>query len=206
MGWDNVGNTGSNNGAKEKKYLKLESGTTTLRVLDEAPGVRWTHWLPEGNEGKGFSVNCAGTDCPVCKIMAEKKRAGQKCKYSSRKLHAINVLNKADNTTYILDQGVKIFNGLKTLLTEMGDLRKYDVKIVKTGEGFTNIDYQVFPVFPPEELSAELKTKADAEKHDIDEQIKPNTIEEINQLMEGKPLSEVFGNGNDDTEAPDFTA
>lgn len=209
MSWNDVGTTsnGGTSNKPERKYLKIPTGTTTIRVIDEAPEVRWTHWIPEANEGKGFNANCPGKGCPICKEIAEKKKAKQKCKYSSRKLHAINVLNRADNEVYILDQGVKIFNGLKTLMAEMGDLREYDVKIVKTGESFGNIDYQVFPVFPPEELSSELKEKAENDKFDLKEYTKPVTVEEIVKLQQGASLESVFGNSNtDEEEAVDFTA
>jgi len=190
MSWNEILNPQSNNTVNNEgavKYCKLKAGANKLRVLDEEPYSRWSHWIPQANSGKGTSVDCIGKDCPVCAKIKEDKANGVKQKYSTKKAHAINVLNRETNEVEILDSGNKIFQGLATLLSQMGDLRKYDVNIVKSGSG-TSTTYQVLPIYPPVPLT-------DAEKnmklYDIKNIYKKLTKEQILGLMSGKSLAEV---------------
>ena len=191
MSWSEIlnptNNNNTNNNESAVKYCKLKVGTNKLRVLDEEPYSRWSHWIPQANSGKGTSVDCIGKGCPVCEKIKEDKKNGAKQKYSTKKAHAINVLNRETNEVEILDSGNKIFQGLAILLSQMGDLRGYDVNIVKSGSG-TSTTYQVLPVYPPVPLT-------DAEKsmklYDIKSIYKKLTPEQILGLMSGKSLAEV---------------
>jgi hypothetical protein len=190
MSWNEILNPPNNNSVNNEsavKYCKLKAGTNKLRVLDEEPYSRWSHWIPQANSGKGTSVDCIGKGCPVCAKIKEDKANGAKQKYSTKKAHAINVLNRETNEVEILDSGNKIFQGLAILLSQMGDLRGYDVNIVKSGSG-TSTTYQVLPVYPPVPLT-------DAEKsmklYDIKSIYKKLTPEQILGLMSGKSLAEV---------------
>jgi hypothetical protein len=209
MSWQDVKNQGtnSNGGASTGvKYLRLEVGSTTIRVAEEEPYSRWTHWIPEANEGKGMVVDCIGKDCPVCAKIAADKKAKIKSKYSSRKLHSLNVIHKkADGTKemVVLEQGNKVFNGLLVLLEQMGDLRNYDVKIVKTGTTFSDTDYNVLPTFPPVPMTAEEQAMTKFTKEQIEKKF---TKEQISMLMAGAKIDAVLGRNTDGTEAAPFDA
>jgi ribosomal protein L28 len=200
--WAEIANKESRNSGSGEgtKYVNLKVGTTQLRVLDEEPISRWTHWIPQANEGKGLSVTCIGKGCPVCKAIAEDKKAKRKTKYGSSKSHAINTYVRSFqangqspeviNELQILDKGNKIFEQLLVYLQQMGDLRTFDVKIVRTGEEFGSISYTVVPVYPPTALEASI---AELPRYDLREITKSLTAEQILQLMAGAKLETVVG-------------
>lgn len=205
MSWSDVKPTSGDNNSSSGgiNYIKLENGTTQLRIVGDQPYSRWTHWIPQANENRGLSVDCIGKECPVCKQIADDKKNKRKSKYGSRKVHSICAIVRkpnADPEMGLLEQGNKIFNGLLVLLEQMGDLRNYDVKIVKTGTDFSSIDYSVLPTFPPVPMT-------DAEKalplYTVDQIKKSFTKEQIEMLMNGAKLDEVVGtNANEVPENP----
>ena len=76
---------------------------------------------------------------------------------------------------------------------EMGDLREYDVKVVRSGSG-TNTTYNIMPMTPsPFDTEDKL-----IEEVDMEEQFKAPTKEEMRQLIEGKTWAEI--NGVDENE------
>ncbi len=215
MSWADIRNQANNsNGGSSGsgvKYVKLENGTTQLRVVGEQPYSRWTHWIPQANDGKGFGIDCIGKGCPICAKMKEDKQAGRKTKYSSRKVHSIDVIQRVQGQppeVSILDQGNKVFNGLLVLMEQMGDLRNYDVKIIRTGTGFTDTDYNVLPTFPPTPLTDEEKALP---LYTDEQRKKIFTLDQINRLISGAKLEDVFsdeGSSSDDSEVtpvPDTT-
>jgi len=210
MSWEDVkssaaGNSNSTSGGGIN-YLKLETGANQIRVIGDQPYSRWHHWIPEANGGRGLGVDCLGKECPVCKKMAEDKRNKVKTKYSSRKIHSISVIHrKPDGSSELalLEQGNKIFSGLLVLMEQMGDLKNYDVKIIKTGQTFNEIDYNVLPVFPPAPLTEQ---EAQIEPY-TDEQIKKVfTKEQIVALMGGATLEQVLNPSDETTATPNETS
>jgi hypothetical protein len=201
--WNDVLNKGSNNSGEQKtEFVQFPSaGTVQLRILDDEPISRWKHWMPMANAGKGLSVTCIGKGCPVCAKIAEAKKTKAKTPFGSTKSHMLNVLTRsftpqgsqtpqAINKVQILDKGNKVFEGLLTIMQQMGDLKNYDVKIVQTGEGFGNINYTILPTFPPAPLTPE---EAALQRYDISEITKPLTAEQITQLMNGATMEQVMG-------------
>lgn len=192
MGWNDVNGqkTGGVEGQKEKtRYNKLVSGKThTIRVLDEQPFSRYTHWIQAANEGKGITVDCPGTGCPVCADIKAKKKAGQTQKYNSRKLHAINILNRETGEVEVIDKGKRLFEMLLGLMNEIGDLRGYDIKVRVTG---TDSDTTYTPIaMPPKPLTDAEKA---LQKYDLNEISLKVTIEQLQMLMNGASLKDVFG-------------
>lgn len=193
MAWSDVINQGNSNQSEEVKYVKFPIGITKLRILDEQPFSRWTHWIPQANNGKGMSVNCLGKGCPVCKAMAEDKKANRKKRYNASKSHALNVFvheTKVNGQVtpvkevQILDKGNGIFGGLYAIFEQMGDLRNYDVTVTRVGENLGDIKYTILPVYPPSELSQQDKQIASI-KYDVEEVKKSFTAEEIETLLSG---------------------
>jgi len=208
ISWDAVGNESNNGGTKEKKYLKLGQGTTKIRIIDAAPAVRWTHWVQEANNGRGSSVNCPGSNagCMICADIAAKRDLpkGQKSKYSSRKMHCMNVYNFETGQVELLDEGVKIFNSIKMLMVEMGDVRNYNIKIMKQGQGLGNVTYQVIPDFPPAPLPADIQAIVNNPDNlmDVSQHSKENEPEQIAQLMQGKSWKEIYSEAREQDEQP----
>jgi len=194
MGWNDVTSKSKDkdNTNKKTKYNKLTTGKThTIRILDAEPFSRYSHWIQAANNGRGVSVDCPGAGCPICADIKEKKKTGGKQVYSSRKLHAINILNRETGEVEIIDKGKGLFEALEGLLVEVGDLRKYDVKIRVIGEG-NEISYTPIAL-PPKPLTEAEKALT---KYDLKNITLKPTPEQLQMLMNGAALTDVFGNNN----------
>lgn len=216
--WNEVGKASKDNSAGGEKIEFVSfpsSGTVRLRILDKEPISRWKHWIQAANAGKGLSVTCIGKGCPVCAKIAEAKKTKAKSPYNSTKSHMLNTLVRgftpagsqalqAINKIQILDKGNKVFEGLLTIMQQMGDLTNYDVTITQTGEDFNTINYTVLPTFPQVALTPE---EVALEKYDIAEITKPLTAEQITQFINGATSEQVYGvpetaQENNDTPMP----
>lgn len=197
MAWSEVGNTEGNSNSSEIKYAKLAVGRTRIRMISEEPFSRWSHWIPQANEGKGTSINCPGKGCPICKDISENKKNKTKSKYSSSKSHASNIYVKEHflngtitniGEVQILDKGNKIYGALYEIMQQVGDLRNIDVNITRKGEKLGEIEYTILPCYPPTELTA--SEKAECEKTYDLQNLKANlTIEQIQVLMAGGKIN-----------------
>lgn len=195
MSWENIGTD-----AKEKKseipYVKFPQGQTLIRILDDAPYSRWTHWLTKANAGKGLSVDCIGKECPVCKARRESEE--NKTAFTVRQAHSINVLvkklgNETKNEVMVLEGGNGLFADIKAIMSLMEmqgqpkDLTMTDIVVMRTGEKLST-KYSVMPVQPFAPLTEEQKA---LEKYDT-ANLKPHfTKEQIEKLMEGATIEEV---------------
>lgn len=180
QGWDFNASTST----KEKtSFTKFEVGVTNIRLIDLAPMVRWTHWLPQYKK----SVNCPGRGCPIDDIRNRQKANKEPQTYNMSRRIAINVFNYNTNQVEIMEQGVTFFEDLRTLLEEAKEEGfKPDQVIFKvrrrgTGKDDTSyrIDIDRFDV--PNEDEVEVYTKG---KVDLKEYFKPHTPEQILQLIQ----------------------
>lgn len=195
MAWDDVKTSGETD--NKIKYTVFKNGITQGRIVDEEPYSVWTHWIPTANGGKGGSADCIGRDvCPACKKIAEDKKNGTKSKITTRRQHRINWINRETGDVEILEQGNSVFSGLLTLLEQMGDLRNYDVKIIKKGETFNTTEYQVIPVFPPTELTEDEKNLTRYTVEQMDNSLTP---EQIEMLIQGARYKDLYENDNEDS-------
>jgi hypothetical protein len=192
MSWNEV----EGKGEGKATYTKFEEGKAIqIRILDSEPISKWTHWL----QASGRSVTCLNNNCPVCKVIKEQKEAGiEKPTYSSSKKFTLHVLNRSTNCVELLEQGKDFFEQLLTYQRSVGDLRSYDLKIIRSGKG-TNTKYSFIPM-PITPLTDAEKDMYEANKFDIVALSKPYTEEQVLGLMAGKPASEVFNNKNEDIE------
>lgn len=208
MSWADT-ETNNNTEKKEIEYLKFEEGVTVLRILDEEPLSRWTHWIKEANGGKGVGIYCTNDKtCPICKVNAQEKKEGLKPSertYRTSMSHSINVLvktvnGKEVNKVMVLEKGNGLFGQLHSqmaMLSASGlspDLRLVDLIINKTGTGL-NTKYTVMPnmrkIYSLDDSEMKL------EKYDL-EQLKPAlTAEQITDLMGGANFNDVIGTNND---------
>lgn len=194
MSWNEVGQSAAANSgeAGEKvKYLDLPVGTTQIRIFDNEPTSRWSHWIQSAQGGKGMSVPCVGKGCLICGMIAEDKKNKVVKRYNSSKVHSINVINRQTAEINVLDKGNKIFGQIVEYMKQLGDARGYDLKITRTGAGTATV-YTVIPVFPPTPL-----TEADKalKPYDLSTLGKPFTNEQIQMFIDGKMLSDVLKAG-----------
>ena len=183
MSWNDV--TRENNASNEKiPYTKFENGNTAIRILDDEPFSFWQHWF----QNQQTSITCPGKDCPVCNIIKQMKANKEKPIYNSSQRHAIRIWNYATNQMEVMIQGKVFFSQLHDLLKEVGDLRTYDIKVIRKGSG-TDTTYNLLPS-APSEFVLEGKEISDV---DFEELFKSPTHDEILQLMEGKSWAEING-------------
>lgn len=190
MGWKDV-KSGANDKEDKIPISKLAEGATTIRVLDDEPYSFWSHWMASQNIG----INCLGKDCPVCAIIAQQKaNKDPNKKYNSSKRHALRIWNYSTNQMEILIQGNTFFQNLSTYNTEVGDLRNYDIKVLRKGLD-TSTTYTMIPQQP-----SEFKNTDKCVEVDLKELLKPYDKEIVLQLMEGKTFEEIFKSNEDQSE------
>lgn len=189
--WDLVLKESGNGNGSEVEFVKIQKGTTKLRVMDKEPVVMWKHWIQNANNGKGMSAICLGkANCPVCKANAEAEKAGLKKKYSVSQSFAVNALIEIDGEkkVQILEKGKTLFKALHVIMSQMGDLKNYEVNITRTGDKMQDITYTAIPQFPPVALTQEEDTKYSAMCINLNEYYTPLTATEIETLMNGGGL------------------
>lgn len=127
-------------------YMKFTPGANKFRVLE--PGITGQVWWIE-EDGKRKPMRRKDGD----KISPSELDADSTIK----PFLALVVYNYADNAVQVLEITQKgILNALTNLEKDedWGDLREYDIKITRTGEGF-DTEYQV-TASPKKELSQDV--------------------------------------------------
>jgi len=194
MSWNEVEEKGGN--GNKTNYTKFEDKkAVVLRVMDAEPVAKWRHWIQASKR----SVTCCGQGCPVCAVIKAAKEADIVSPYSSTKRFTINVLNKTTNQIELLEQGKVFFEQLLVYKTNMGDLNSFDLKIIRSGTKKGDTTYSYIPLPPTLLTKAELDMY-EANKVDINESLKPYTIQQTTDLMNGMPAEEVFKNRNEGDE------
>lgn len=181
---------GDSGGERDERYLKLNNGATRLRMVDDGPIFKFTHWI--GNK----PYNCPGPQggCPACKANADAKAQFQgdakdfKAPYRNQRAGLVNVLvYSPEPAVKIYSFGTTISKALQALdkNEDWGDLRDYDVEITRSGTGL-GTTYSVTPK-PKKPLSAELQGLVDNGRHDLEKEAIPATISVIATAMGGGP-------------------
>ena len=189
MSWDEV--EGKSSDENKVNYIKFAEGkATVIRVLDEAPVSKWRHWIQSANR----SVTCCGKGCPVCASITTAKDAGITPMFSSVMRHTLHVINKNTGELELLEQGKTFFDQLLTLKNNAGDLRDYDIKVIRTGKD-KKTTYLCIPM-QPTGLSKFEQELYEANKVDITDLVKAYTPEQTKGFMEGKSAEEIFQNND----------
>lgn len=235
--WGNVDKEESNNGGADKAdrpdFLKVEIGSTKIRVLDMVPFNYKEWWSTKGNGGEGCSIPYfdkgdlleAENQAFMKKIFAEADAKGLKDKARKdflrdegyrknpwgkhKQKSIIHVLDRASGEVKLLDKGNGIFKKLKKLAldAEYGDLRLYDVTIEMTGDkgDFTTIEYDVTPARSNTPLTDAEKALYEEKKIDLEEFKGAGDITPTIALMiaKGATFKDVLGSGSDSPEVAD---
>lgn len=217
-----------NGGSRQERpeFLKLDIGSTKIRVLDMIPYSYKEWWAPRGNGGKGCSIPYFGdkdlleaeNKAYMAKVFAEADKRGLEGKARKdflrdngyRKMpwgkpkekHIIHVLDRATGEVKLLDKGNAIFKKLKKLALdpEYGDLRQYDITITMSGNknDFTSVEYDVTPARQNTPLTQEEIALYEAKRIDLKEFKTPKmTPEQALAIAKGATFDEVLGKGSD---------
>lgn len=169
VGNETQGNNGGRSPEDKLDFLATPEGETEIRVLDAAPYYYQEWWAVQGNGGEGTSIPYKGKDDLLEKANREFmqgvfKQADEKgLKDAARKKflkdngydkqpygklknkYIIHVLDRATGEVKLLDKGKGIFEKLKGFAMHKyhGDLREYDVTIVRKGTGWMDTEYDV---------------------------------------------------------------
>ena len=230
VGEEAQGNNGGGQPQEDKlDFLATPEGETEIRVLDEAPYYYQEWWAVQGNEGKGTSIPYKGKGKDLlekanqefmAKVFTEADAKGLKNGSDARKKfvktngydkqpfgklknkYLIHVLDRATGEVKLLDKGKGLFEKLKgfALHKYHGDLRTYDVTIVRKGNGWMDTEYDAMecPTKTPlieEEIALYEAKKVDLHKLKGGEDLTP---EQCLFVANGGAWSEVNNVGQAD--------
>ena len=197
MSWNFNSNAG---GGKKAEFTKFPTGITKIRILDNAPNIRWVHWMPQFNR----SINCPGNKvCPICEIRQQQKANNENYSYNMSRRFAMNIYNFETKKVEIMEQGVNFFEDLRDLKGDLEDegkeLQNAVVKVRRRGTGKDDTSYRLdIEEYNPVNLE-ELKE----EIIDLDEFLKPNEPNDILRLVNGESWDEVFSKEEGEKEPQD---
>lgn len=181
MGWNDVTNKNNSN-SERPPYAKLTEGNTIIRVLDEEPYSFWQHWI---NKARTSAI-CGEPDCPICEIIKNAKKEGIPSEYQNSRRHAMRIWNYTTNRMEILIQGRSFMNDLYVLHKEVGDIREYDIKVVRKGLD-KSTTYSLLPM-----AVSKFEHEDEIEDIDLPEIFKPTKREVTLKLMVGIPKEEAY--------------
>lgn len=198
-GWDTAFESKGGSGSGKTEYTKFPEGITRIRIMDAIPHSRWTHWIPAsllvGVTGKGRSVNCPGHGCPICALRKAAKAAKETPKYGLGQRFTINVYNVDTKRIEIMEQGKTFFEELRDDFQKTyGDTRKYDIRVKRKGTGQDDTSYRL-DKDEEYEISDDVKKLYEEKKVNLVDYFKPHTVEQITDIIAGKPWNEVMGVG-----------
>lgn len=182
MGWNDV--TANNGTGTEKEripYTKFPEGNTIIRVIDAEPYSFWQHWI---NKLKTSAI-CGSKDCPICAVIKESKANGIQPEYNNSHRHAMRIWNYTTNQMEVLIQGKSFMSDLYTLHKEVGDIREYDIKVVRKGSDKTTT-YSLLPM-----AVSDFEHADKIEEVDFTEMFKPTERNVMLQMMAGTPRNEI---------------
>ncbi len=191
-GWDFDSKSKSNT---KHNFTKFPVGITRIRIVDEEPFQRWTHWMPQFKR----SINCPGKGCPICKIRKNQRANKEKETYSTTNRIAIQIINRETGKLEIMEQGRTFFEDLRDIMEELHDKNKklidVDIKVKRRGEGKDDTSYRL-DIDKEYPLTEEDK-KLINDKIDLSELFKPHDINKITRLLNGEKWEDVMYENNE---------
>jgi hypothetical protein len=194
--------SGASGTSQKAEFTKFPEGITRIRIIDDAPYQRWTHYL---NKFKR-SVNCPGKGCPICEIRKQERANKMPNTHNMTKRFAINIINRETNRVEIMEQGKTFFQDLidirTDLVEEKHDLKDADIKVRRRGMSKDDTSYRldvdkVYPLSASDEQLLKDKIK-------LDEYFKPHTPEQIIRILNGEDWNTVMSDTKEETTATEF--
>lgn len=201
IGWDFKETGGSNN--KKQEFTKFPEGITKIRVVDEAPYERWTHFLIRDKR----SINCPGKGCPICEIRKSQKANKIPYTYPVARRFALQIINRNTGKLEIMEQGITFMQDLRDVMEMLHEdgkkLIDVDLQVRRRGTGKDNTSYRI-DIAEEYELSEDDIAKM-GEMIDLEEYFKPHEPELITRVINGENFDEVmFGNSEDNEDDEEF--
>lgn len=193
MSWDF-----ESNGGGKAEFTKFPVGVTRIRIIDDEPFVRWTHWLPAFKR----SVNCPGKGCAICEIRKKQKANKEQYSYAMGRRFAIQILNRETGKLEICEQGIGFFEDLRDVMNDLREkgksLKDVDIKVRRRGTGKDDTSYRidVDEEYPLSDADIILLDGA----IDLAEYMKANTPEQTIRLVNGESWDDVMKPENNDEE------
>jgi hypothetical protein len=198
--WDlNAGNQGG----EKVEFTKFPEGITRIRIIDDAPYQRWTHFIRKFSR----SINCPGRGCPICDIRKQQKANKMPYTYDMGKRFAINIINRETGNVEIMEQGKTFFQDIIDLKADLEEqktnVRGADLKVRRRGTGKDDTSYRIDidKVYELSDTDKELLEK----RMNFEEYFKPHTTEQITRIVQGEDWAEVM-NSNEGIETPAVNA
>lgn len=180
-GWDLDSGKGGQGSSTGIDYTKFPEGITRLRFVDDAPHMRWVHWMPKFQR----SVNCPGMGCPICEVRRTEKANKMPYSQNIAKRFTMHVINRETGKLEIAEQGKTFYEDVKLIKEDLEaegkKLIEADLKIRRTGTSKDDTRYRV-DVQEKSPLS-DADRKLLEGKVDFNEYFKPQTPEQILELM-----------------------
>lgn len=188
--WDFDSNSGGSGGSNKVEFTKFPPGITSIRVIDEAPFVRWTHWQPKHQR----SINCPGRGCPICEIRKQQKANKEQYTHQMSRRLAIQILNRGTGKLEVCEMGPTWFQDLRDLMEELRSdgktLLDVDIKVKRRGTGKDDTSYRldIGDEYPLSDADMALM----ATKQDLATFFKPHTSEQIIRVLRGEDWATVM--------------
>lgn len=194
-GWD-IKSGGDGN---KVEFTKFPEGLVKIRLVDEIPNMRWTHWI----NAQRISVNCPGKGCPICKIRKQQKANKEQYTHGMGRRFSLQVLNRNTNRLEVMEQGVTFFEDLKVVLEMAVDkglkITEVDLLVRRKGLGKDDTSYRIDLGEEYPYTKEDLKL-IDEYKIDLNEYFKPNTNEQIIRILNGESFADVMSDTNEEEE------
>ena len=173
------------------EFTKFPEGITVIRVVDEVPHVRWTHWMQKNMR----SITCPGFKvCPICEMRTVQKANKEPYTHGMSRRLSMQVINRNTGKLEIMEQGVTFFNELKIIMEDLQEkkltLIDVDLSVRRRGSGKDNTTYRI-DIGEQTPLTDEDK-KLIEEKLDLREFFKENTPEQIIAVLQGGDWNEIM--------------
>lgn len=187
--WDTESNAGSESSSKVE-FVKFPEGITRVRVIDEAPYQRWTHFMQKHKR----SINCPGKGCPICDIRRAEKANKLPYSHAMAKRFSLNVINRETGRVEILEQGKTFIQDMKDIMSDLTEeqhtLLDADLKVRRRGMTKDDTTYRLdldktYPLSSEDEKLLEQRV-------DLQEYFKPHTPHQILRILAGEAWEDVM--------------
>ena len=170
-------------GQKKNNFTKFPEGITRIRILDSAPFMRWTHWLPQFSR----KITCPGFGCQIDELIKKQKAEGATPTYGTSRAFSLNIYNHDTQQREIMEEGVTMFEQLKNAIEDAIEdnpgkgINDFIFKVRKRMGGNGRATWTV-SLDSVSDLT-ENETTAQLEKVDLAEMFKAPTIEQMQDLL-----------------------
>lgn len=195
-GWDFSTSSNNNTTYIKTEYTKFPVGITRIRIVDDAPHMRWAHWWKQASR----YVTCPGKNCPICEIRRRQKAESEPITINMTRRYSINIINKETGKLEVLEQGIGFFEEIKEMKDALAakglNLIDSDIAVKRRGTGQEDTSYrhdlgEATPLTKNEEKLLE-------KRYNFEEFYKPHEPALIQRLLNGEKWEDLFYKNNNE--------